>query len=86
MRPVVEVILDKRKRRARMPRKIDLVQAPHLYVSKPLSGSDVVDLGLLDPSEKVNGAGANGLSGGGAFAEPDLRSDSRDEPSSSVPE
>ena len=48
MRPVVEVVFDKKKRRAEPRRHIDLVESPHLYVSKPCSNRDLVELKLID--------------------------------------
>ena len=47
MRPVVEVVFDKKKVRAEPRRMIDLVGSPHIYVSKPLSAQDLVELQLI---------------------------------------
>jgi hypothetical protein len=48
MRPVVEVIFDKKKERAEPHRVVDLVASPHVYVSKSLSNQDLVELQLID--------------------------------------
>jgi hypothetical protein len=86
MRPVVQVILDKKKRRTSMPRSIDLVQSPHLYVSKTLSSSDLTELGLVEEAEAGDGAAAAASNGITEPSEPELPSDFRNEPGSSAPE
>ena len=46
MRPMVEVVFDNQKRRLTQKRHIDLMETPHLYVFKPLSPEDVLEIGL----------------------------------------
>jgi hypothetical protein len=48
MRPAVSVVFDKRNRLLEDPREVDLAAAPHLYVTKPLSNSDLVELGVIE--------------------------------------
>jgi len=46
MRPEVEVVFDTQSRKLETTRRIDLMATPHLYVFKPLSPEDLVELGL----------------------------------------
>jgi HD-GYP domain-containing protein (c-di-GMP phosphodiesterase class II) len=46
MRPVVEVLWNTQKQALKKPKVVDLMQAPHLYVYRPLSTEDLRELGL----------------------------------------
>ncbi len=46
MRPTVEVLWDTQKQALKKPKLLDLMQAPHLYVFRPLSTEDLRELGL----------------------------------------
>ena len=46
MRPAVEVLWDTQKQALKKPKLLDLMQAPHLYVYRPLSTEDLRELGL----------------------------------------
>jgi HD-GYP domain-containing protein (c-di-GMP phosphodiesterase class II) len=46
MRPAVEVLWDTQKHALKKPKLLDLMQAPHLYVYRPLSTEDLRELGL----------------------------------------
>jgi HD-GYP domain-containing protein (c-di-GMP phosphodiesterase class II) len=46
MRPTVEVLWDTQKQALKKPKLLDLMQAPHLYVYRPLSTEDLRELGL----------------------------------------
>lgn len=46
MRPTVEVLWDTQKNALKKPKLLDLMQAPHLYVYRPLSTEDLRELGL----------------------------------------
>ncbi len=46
MRPTVEVMWDTQKQALKNPKLLDLMQAPHLYVYRPLSTEDLRELGL----------------------------------------
>ena len=48
MRPTVEVLWDTRKQALVKPKLLDLMQAPHLYVYRPLSTEDLRELGLQE--------------------------------------
>ncbi len=54
MRPMVEVVFDQKKRRSETRRQIDLVASPHLYVSRPLSIPDLVELQLVEAPQVAN--------------------------------
>jgi hypothetical protein len=86
MRPIVDVVLDGKKRRPKMPKSVDLVHSPQLYVSRPLSNSDVVELGLLNHPENSDGDGSGNFSETRPLPERSLPSSSRSELGSSVPE
>lgn len=86
MRPIVDVVLDGKKRRVKMPKSVDLVHSPQLYVSRPLSNLDVVDLGLLNHTANSDGGGSGEFSEARALPERNLPSSSRSELGSSVPE
>ncbi len=46
MRPTIEVLWDTQKQALKKPKLLDLMQAPHLYVYRPLSMEDLRELGL----------------------------------------
>ena len=46
MRPEVEVVFDTQSRKLDKTRRIDLMTMPHLYVFKPCSPEDLVELGI----------------------------------------
>ena len=48
MRPTVEVLWDAQKQALVKPKLLDLMQAPHLYVYRPLSTEDLRELGLQE--------------------------------------
>lgn len=53
MRPEVDVLLDSERRPPRNPRTIDLLNTPHIYVSRALTASDLRELGLLPPPSEM---------------------------------
>jgi len=50
MRPTVKVLFNKKNRPLESARLIDLVESPHLYVSRPCSIPDLVELGIVEAS------------------------------------
>ncbi len=46
MRPEVEVVFDTQSRKLDKTCRVDLMTMPHLYVFKPLSPEDLVELGI----------------------------------------
>ena len=53
MRPEVEVLLNSERRPPRNPRALDLLNIPHIYVSRALTASDLRELGLLPPPSEM---------------------------------
>ncbi len=53
MRPEVDVLLNSERRPPRNPRTLDLLNIPHVYVSRALTASDLRELGLLPPPSEM---------------------------------